>query len=135
AAGARLCAGSDQHVAADLLAEARGIELHERLRTGRRGTVSPAALMNALSTAGHASLGWPDAGRLEVGAPADLVAIDDSSARTAGTEPSQIIMTAGTADIRVVVVNGATVATDGRHVLGDVGKLVGDALASLDGLS
>ena len=134
-AGAQLCAGSDQHVAADLLAEARGIELHERLRTGRRGTVSPAALMNALSTAGHASLGWPDAGRLEVGAPADLVAIDDSSARTAGTEPSQIIMTAATADIRVVVVNGATVATDGRHVLGDVGKLVGDALASLDGLS
>jgi len=134
-AGARLCAGSDQHVAADLLAEARGIELHERLRTGRRGTVSPAALMNALSKAGHASLGWPDAGRLEVGAPADLVAIDDSSARTAGTEPSQIIMTAATADIRVVVVNGATVATDGRHVLGDVGKLVGDALASLDGLS
>ncbi|MDQ3455891.1 MAG: formimidoylglutamate deiminase, partial [Actinomycetota bacterium] len=74
AAGVRLCAGSDQHVTADLLAEARDIELHERLRTGRRGTVSPPALVEALSPAGHASLGWPEAGRLEVGAPADLVA-------------------------------------------------------------
>ncbi|MDQ3476981.1 MAG: formimidoylglutamate deiminase [Actinomycetota bacterium] len=132
AAGVRLCAGSDQHVAADLLAEARGVELHERLRTGRRGTVSPAALLNALTTAGHAALGWPEAGRLEVGAPADLVAIEDSSPRTAGTEPSQIIMTAGTADIRTVVVGGATVVTDGRHVLGDIGKLIDEALALLD---
>lgn len=130
AAGVRLCAGSDQHVAADLLAEARGIELHERLRTGRRGTVTPAALVDSLAATGHAALGWPEAGRLEVGAPADLVAIDTSSVRTVGTDPSQIVMTAGAADVRTVVVGGATVVTDGQHALGDIGQLIGDALAS-----
>jgi len=128
AAGVRLCAGSDQHVAADLLAEARGIELHERLRTGRRGTASPTALVDALTTAGHAALGWPEAGRLEVGALADLVAIDTASARTAGTDPAQIVMTAGTADVRTVILGGKTVVSDGRHVLGDVAELLGDAL-------
>ncbi|MDQ3052357.1 MAG: formimidoylglutamate deiminase [Actinomycetota bacterium] len=131
AAGARLCAGSDQHVAADLLAEARGIELHERLRTGLRGTLSPAAVVDALTTTGHAALGWPEAGRLAVGAPADLVAVDTSSARTAGTDPGQIVMTAGAADVRTVVVGGRTVVDDGRHVLGDIGELLGRALQTL----
>ncbi len=132
AAGARLCAGSDQHVAADLLAEARGIELHERLRTGRRGTLSPAAVVEALTNSGHAALGWPDAGRIEVGALADLVAIDHESVRTAGTDPTQIAMTAGTADVRTVVVGGAAVVSDGRHILGDVPRLLRDALRALE---
>ncbi|MDQ4037649.1 MAG: formimidoylglutamate deiminase [Actinomycetota bacterium] len=127
-AGVRLCAGSDQHVAADLLAEARGIELHERLRTGRRGTVAPAGLVEALTVNGHRALGWPEAGRLEVGAPADLVAIDTSSVRTVGTDHDQIAMTATTADVRTVVVGGSTVVSDGRHILGDVGHLLRDAL-------
>lgn len=130
-AGVRLCAGSDQHVAADLLAEARGIELHERLRTGLRGTLSPAAVVDALTTTGHAALGWPEAGRLAVGAPADLVAVDTSSVRTAGTDPAQIVMTAGAADVRTVVVGGRTVVDDGRHVLGDIGELLGRALQTL----
>lgn len=129
AAGVRLCAGSDQHVAADLIAEARGIELHERLRTGRRGTLSPAGVVDALTTDGHASLGWPEAGRLEVGALADLVALDTASVRTVGTDPAQIVMTAGTADVRSVVVGGRTVVSDGEHVLGEVGALLSEALA------
>lgn len=131
AAGVRLCVGSDQHVRADLLAEARGVELHERLRTGRRGTVPPAALVDALTGNGHAALGWPETGRLEVGAPADFVAIDTSSVRTVGTDLDQIAMTAGTADVRMVVIGGSTVVSDGRHILGDVGQLLADALQGL----
>ena len=131
AAGASLCAGSDQHVAADLLAEARDIELHERLRTGLRGTVSPAGVVAALTTCGHASLGWPEAGRLEVGAMADLVAVDPASTRTAGTDPGQIVMTASTADVQTVVVNARTVVSDGQHILGDVGTLISAALRPL----
>ena len=131
AAGAKLCAGSDQHVAADLLAEARGIELHERLRTGRRGTVSPTEALEVLTGKGHAALGWPEGGRIQAGAPADFVAIDTSSVRTAGTDPTQIVMTAGTGDVRTLVVGGATVVTDGRHVLGDVGHLLRDAIQGL----
>lgn len=128
AAGARLCVGSDQHVAADLLAEARGIELHERLRTGRRGTLSPAAVMESLTVAGHACLGWPEAGRLAVGALADFVVIDPASPRTAGSRADQITMTAGAADVRTVVVGGEPVVVDGRHRIGDVGQLLSAAL-------
>jgi len=59
------------------------------------------------------------------------VAIDTSSVRTAGTDPTQIVMTAGTGDVRTLVVGGATVVTDGRHVLGDVGHLLRDAIQGL----
>ena len=131
AAGVRLCAGSDQHVAADLLADARGIELHERLRTGRRATLSPADVVEALTTNGHVALGWPEAGRLEVGAIADLVEIDTTSVRTVGSDPAQIAMTAGTADIRTVVIGGTTVVSAGAHVLGDVSRELHKALRDL----
>ena len=110
--GVRLCLGTDQHVAADLLAEARDLELHQRLATGRRGIFTPAELTAALTD--HAALGWPDAGRLEPGARADLVAIALDSPRTAGADPAQIVFAGGTADIRTVVVDGRVVVSDGR---------------------
>jgi cytosine/adenosine deaminase-related metal-dependent hydrolase len=72
-AGAVLSLGSDQHALTDLLAEARALEMHERLTSGRRGRFAPAALAAALTN--HASLGWPDAGRLQPAARADLVAL------------------------------------------------------------
>jgi formiminoglutamate deiminase len=130
-AGSPLCVGSDQHVVTDLLAEARSVEWAERLATGRRGRFSPAELVTALTTAGHAALGWPDAGRLAVGAPADLVAVALDSPRTAGCDPAQLVMAAGAADVRTVVVDGRVVVDDGRHALGDVGRLLTDALAAL----
>jgi formiminoglutamate deiminase len=99
-AGVRLSLGTDQHVRADLLAEARDLEWHQRLATGRRGIFTPAELAAAL--AGHAALGWPDAGRLEAGARADLVAVTlDPTA-----DPAQVVFTASTADIHTVLVDG-----------------------------
>jgi formiminoglutamate deiminase len=112
--GVRLCLGTDQHVAADLLVEARDLELHQRLATGRRGIFTPAELTAALTD--HAALGWPDAGRLEPGARADLVAIALDSPRTAGADPAQIVFAAGTADIRTVLVDGRVVVSEGRHL-------------------
>ena len=99
-AGVRLSLGTDQHVRADLLAEARDLEMHQRLATGRRGIFEPAELIGTLT--GHAALGWPDAGRLEAGARADLVAI--TLDRTA--EPAQVVFAASTADIHTVLIDG-----------------------------
>ena len=67
-AGSPLCLGSDSHAVIDLFEEARAVELDERLRTERRGHFAAAELLDAATAAGHAALGWPDAGTIAVGA-------------------------------------------------------------------
>jgi formiminoglutamate deiminase len=131
AAGSPLCLGSDQHAVIDLLADARAVESYERLAGGRRGVFTQAELLDALTVSGHRSLGWDDAGALAVGMRADLVAVDLATPRTAGVDPGQVVMAAGTADVRTVVVDGRIVVADGRHVLGDVGHLLADAIRPL----
>jgi formiminoglutamate deiminase len=130
-AGSPLTVGSDQHVGADLLAEARLLESHERLASGERGRLAPAALVDALTTAGHACLGWPDAGRIAAGARADLVAVALDHPRTAGAAPEQVVMAACAEDVHTVVVDGKVIVREGRHALGDVGRLLADAIAPL----
>jgi formiminoglutamate deiminase len=131
-AGSPLSLGSDQHAVVDPLLEARALEHGDRLRTGQRGRFSPAELVEALTSAGNAALGWPDAGALTPGAPADLVAVRLDSVRTAGCRPDQVVYAATAADVRTVVSNGRVVAVDGRHEqLGDVGELLRDAIEEL----
>ena len=74
-AGASLSLGSDSHAVIDLFEEARAVELDERLASGERGRHGAEELMRAASADGHACLGWPDAGRIEPGARADLVTV------------------------------------------------------------
>jgi len=128
AAGARLSVGGDQHVRTDLLAEARSVELHERLAAETRGVLSPATLTALLTTGGHTSLGDPTGGRLAPGAPADLVAVRTDTPRTAGADPGQLVLVAGSADVDTVVVGGVVRVEAGRHVLGDVGAMLGAAI-------
>lgn len=128
-AGARLALGSDQHAVIDPFEEARGLEMHERLVSGERGRFTPAELLAALTD--HACIGWPDAGRLEAGARADLVAVRTDTPRTAGGAPEQIVLTAGAADVDTVIVDGRVVVDGGRHRLGDVGDLLGAAIRPL----
>ncbi|WP_067178191.1 formimidoylglutamate deiminase [Microtetraspora niveoalba] len=128
-AGAPLSLGSDQHAVIDLLEEARALETHERLRSLRRGRFQPRELLAAATA--HGSLGWPDAGRLEPGARADLVAVRLDTPRTAGVAPEQVLLAATAADIDTVVVDGRTVVTGGRHVLGDVAALLAAAIDPL----
>jgi formiminoglutamate deiminase len=130
-AGSPLCLGSDQHVATDLLAEARQLEFAERLATGQRGRFRPAELVEALTVEGHRALGWPDAGRLAPGMRADLVAVALDGPRTAGCAPDQVVMAAGAADVHTVVVGGRVVVSGGQHVLGDVGRLLAEAIDPL----
>jgi len=130
-AGSPLSLGSDQHAAIDLLGEARLLETSERLVTGERGRFRPAELVEALTVAGHGSLGWADAGRLAPGQRADLVAVRLDSPRTAGAAPDQLVMAATAADVHTVVADGRVIVSGGRHVLGDVGRLLADAIEPL----
>jgi formiminoglutamate deiminase len=127
-AGCAVCLGSDQHAVVDLLTEARLLEMHERLATGKRGGFSPGALVDALTTAGHAALGRPRDGRIARGAPADLVAVRTDTIRTAGSDPAQLVMSATAADVDTVVVGGRVVVDGGKHVLGDVARVLGTSI-------
>jgi cytosine/adenosine deaminase-related metal-dependent hydrolase len=116
-AGCRIVLGSDQHAVVDPLVEARSLEYGERLRSGQRGRFTPAELVGCLD--GHGALGW-HGGRIEVGMPADLVAVRTDSPRTAGSE--QLVMSATASDVDTVVVGGKVVVSEGHHVsLGNVG--------------
>jgi formiminoglutamate deiminase len=129
-AGCPISLGSDAHVLADPFAEARGLEYGARLRSGTRGRFTPRELVEALTAAGHRSLGLPG-GRIEPGAPCDLVAVRTDSARTAGGDPAQAVLTGSAADVHTVVVGGSVVAADGVHAaLGPPGPLLAAAVAA-----
>ena len=130
-AGAVLTLGSDQHAVIDLLEEARGLEMGERLRTGARGAFSAGQLMGALTADGQRSLGWTDAGEIAVGRRADLTSIRLDSVRTAGVDPGQVLFAASAADVHSVVVDGEPVVTGGAHRLGDVAELLTSAIRPL----
>jgi cytosine/adenosine deaminase-related metal-dependent hydrolase len=114
-AGSPLCLGSDQHAVIDLIEEARGLEMHDRLVSHERGRHQPAELMAALTEQGHRSLGWADAGRIAVGQRADLVAVRLDTVRTAGSRPEQVLLAAFAADVDTVVVDGRVVVSGGAH--------------------
>jgi formiminoglutamate deiminase len=128
-AGSPLSLGSDQHAVIDLLEEARALEMHERLIGLQRGRFRLDELLSAATR--HESLGWDDAGRLDVGARADLVAVRLDSVRTAGSAPEQIMLSATGADVDTVIVDGRTVVAGGQHLLGDVGTLLQKAIQPL----
>ena len=121
-AGSPLCLGSDQHAVIDLIEEARALEMHERLISHERGRKQPPELMRALTEHGHRSLGWPDAGRIEVGQRADLVAVRLDTVRTVGSLPDQILLSAFAADVDTVVVDGRVVVSGGAHCSFDVAQ-------------
>ena len=117
-AGCPLSLGSDSHAVIDLFEEARAVESHERLSTGRRGHFSAAELLAA--AANHRALGWTDAGEIAVGNRADLVAVRLDSVRTAGVDPAGAIFAATAADVTDVLVDGRLVVDAGRHTTIDV---------------
>ncbi|GAB3212105.1 formimidoylglutamate deiminase [Marinactinospora thermotolerans] len=124
--GVRLTLGTDAHAQIDMFEEMRAVELHERLRTGRRGTLRAAELGRAAMASGHAALGWtrhgePPAGVIRPGARADLVVLDLDGVRLAGTDPARAaeaaVFAATSADVRHVMADGRWIVRDGRHTM------------------
>ncbi|WP_280433069.1 amidohydrolase family protein, partial [Nocardia brasiliensis] len=113
-AGVGLCLGTDSHAVIDAFEEWRALELDERLASRARGRFTPAELYRAATD--HASIGWPEAGRIAVGAAADLVTVDLDSIRTAGTAPAAALFAAAASDVRAVLIAGRPVVTEHRHL-------------------
>jgi cytosine/adenosine deaminase-related metal-dependent hydrolase len=114
-AGAPLTLGSDSHAVIDLFEEMRAVELDERLATQLRGHWSAAELLAAATSQGHRSLGWDDAGAIAVGRRADLVTLDVTSPRTAGTgrDEGTAVFAATAEDVTQVMVDGRIVVRQG----------------------
>ncbi|HET6634889.1 MAG TPA: amidohydrolase family protein, partial [Streptomyces sp.] len=135
-AGSPLSLGSDSHAVIDLFEEARAMELDERLRSRTRGHWTAAHLLQAATAGGHAALGWPEAGRLATGAPADFTTVALDTVRTAGPEPrlaaETAVFAASAADVRHTVVAGRQIVRDGVHtLLPDVPQALAAAIAAL----
>lgn len=123
-AGVGLALGSDQHAVIDLFEEARALELDQRLATGIRGHHDPASLLGAATRGGAASVGWPEAGVIAVGAPADLTVVGTDSVRLAGTPEADlataVVYAATASDVTATMVGGQWVVRSGSHVRRDV---------------
>jgi formiminoglutamate deiminase len=120
-AGARLTLGSDSHAVIDLFEEMRAVEMDQRLATEQRGHWTADELLDAATFTGHESLGWADAGRIAVGQRADLVTIDTTSTRTAGTGADEhtAVFAATGGDVTTVMVDGRVVFRQGdQHEIG-----------------
>jgi formiminoglutamate deiminase len=120
-AGCTLTLGSDSHAVIDILEEAREVEYCERLARRSRGHFTAEALLEAATSAGHASLGWPDAGQIAPGHRADLVTVSLDGLRTAGA-PDRValetaVFAATAADVSTVITGGRDVVRDGVHLL------------------
>jgi cytosine/adenosine deaminase-related metal-dependent hydrolase len=136
-AGSPLTLGSDSHAVIDLFEEMRAVELDERLVSQQRGHWTAAELVEAATAAGHRSLGFHDAGRIEVGARADLVAVHLGSVRTAGGSAAdaldRVVFAATAADVTDVVSGGRRVVSERQHELGDAGRLLAEAVHAVLG--
>jgi len=86
-AGAQLTLGSDSNTVIDMFVEARSVEMHHRLLTGRRGAWSADQLWDAATSTGRASLGFA----------ADAQVQFTSSIRTAGA--TELLWAASAADV------------------------------------
>jgi cytosine/adenosine deaminase-related metal-dependent hydrolase len=102
----------------DLFEEARAVELNERLASRTRGIISADRLLRAATYDGHRSLGWADAGELNVGARADFVAVQMDSIRTAGggATVENAVFAAAAPDVTDVVIDGSAVVVDRKHL-------------------
>jgi formiminoglutamate deiminase len=133
--GASLALGTDSHAVIDMFEEARAMELDERLMTGIRGHHTAVELLQAATQSGYRSLGWPEGGRIEEDALADLVTVGLDSVRLAGTTPAEalesVVFAGAAPDVRHVLVGGRRVVWDGAHLALDVANELRHSIAAV----
>jgi formiminoglutamate deiminase len=134
-AGVGLCLGTDSHALIDIFEEARAVELDERLASGLRGGHSAAELLDAATAGGYAGIGWPEGGRIEAGALADLVTVGLDGVRLAGTSArnavESVVFAATASEVRHVIAGGRFVVRDGSHLELDVPAELAAAIEEL----
>jgi formiminoglutamate deiminase len=134
-AGCGLTVGTDSNAMIEPFEEARAIELDERLATGVRGGHSGASLLDAVTGAGYASLGWPEGGTLKQGALADFAAVRLDGVRLSGVPRAElvdgVVFAAAAGDIRDVIVAGELIVRDGTHRSLDVSAELLNAVGAL----
>jgi cytosine/adenosine deaminase-related metal-dependent hydrolase len=110
--------GSASNDSSDMLGEARQALLLQRVRYGAAGLTAKEAWR--LATEGGATiLGWPDAGRIEQGALADIACWNVNTLAYAGalSDPSAALLFCGyTHAADTVIVNGTIVVQGGRVI-------------------
>ncbi len=89
------------------------------MASGERGRHGAAGLLRAATSDGHESIGWPEAGRIEAGAIADLVTIRLDGVRTAGADAATgleaTVFASAPEDVSRVISGGSEIARDGAH--------------------
>ncbi len=133
-AGCPLSLGTDAHSVVDLFEEARGVELDERLVSGRRGIHDPAALLTAATEGGATALGWAG-GAIRPELRADFIAVSPDSVRLAGWRPEDgvagLVFAAAADDVTDVIVGGDRVVAGGVHQgIDDVAGLLDATVAA-----
>ena len=120
-AGCRISVGSDSHAVVDPFEELRALEMDERLASQERGHWTAAELLDIGTS--HASIA--------VGQRADLVTIDTTSPRTAGTGADEhtAAFAATGADVLQVVCDGRVVFRRGDEA--EIGRELDAAIREL----
>jgi formimidoylglutamate deiminase len=122
--GGEIAIGSDSHVSVNPFEELRWLEYGQRLVTQSRNVAAvrraeTGRTLFELAAAGGARAGGVDAGRLEVGAAADLVLLDDDSPMLAGHTTRSLldalVFSGFTLPIDRVMVAGDWQVVDGLH--------------------
>jgi formimidoylglutamate deiminase len=124
-AGGRIGIGSDSHISVSVIEELRWLEYGQRLVARRRNIAASRTSPDTGETlfraalAGGAQAAGAHVGRLDAGARADLVVLDDAAPLLAGRGAANLVDTwifAGNANpVRTVVVAGQTIVDDFRH--------------------
>jgi formimidoylglutamate deiminase len=124
--GVTVALGTDEHVGASLLHEARGLEMHERLRLERRNVLANergdvgVPLLYAATRGGAQALQM-DVGELQPGLWADLVSYSLDDPHLSGWDDTSLLpallFSGDTRAVADVIVGGRFVVQDGVHPL------------------
>ncbi|MEE4299816.1 MAG: 8-oxoguanine deaminase, partial [Pseudomonadales bacterium] len=115
--------GSASNDASNMIVEVRQAMLLQKLARGSAAVTAEDALRWA-TAGGAATLGWPEVGRLEVGAAADLALFDLEALRFSGVgDPLSGLLYSGATAVRDLMIAGRWRVRDGELEGVDLGQL------------